>query len=100
MPNIVKRLSRTSLTVSEATLYTTPASTSTVVTNILLTNTANAATTCTIKFGTVEALSNVSVAANGVLAIDIKQTLEASEAISGFASATGVKIHISGMEVS
>lgn len=100
MPNIVKRLARTALTTSEATLYTTPASTNAVVTNIVLTNTTVTSASVTIKFGTIEVLSNVSVSANGALAIDIRQVLEATEIITGVASAAGIKCHISGMEVS
>ncbi len=100
MPNIVKKLARGSLTTSEATLYTTPASTNAVVTNIVLTNTTAAAITGTIKLSTVEVLSGVSVSANGVLALDIKQVLDAGELIQGNASAVGLRVHISGMEIS
>jgi hypothetical protein len=99
MPNTIKRCARTSLPTTEGVLFTTGASAQVVVTNILLTNTANAAASATIKFGTVEVLSSVTIPANGVLAIDIKQVLESNEVIYGLASAAGVRVHISGMEV-
>jgi|SanBayMetagenome_1026888.scaffolds.fasta_scaffold00172_2 hypothetical protein len=97
--NNMKRLSRGSLTTSETTLYTTPSGGQAVVTNIVLTNTTSSAITATIKLGTHEVLNASSVAANGVLAFDLRQTLESAEAISGFASAVGLKAHISGVEV-
>jgi hypothetical protein len=100
MPNLVKKLARQELATSEGTLYTTPSATSTVVTNIVLTNTTASAITGTIKLGTHEVLSSVSVAANGILALDLRQVLEANEIIAGVASSAGLKAHISGTEVS
>lgn len=98
--NNMKRLSRGSLTTSETTLYTAPASGGqAVVTNIVVTNTTSTAITATIKLGTHEVLNNSSVAANGVLAFDLRQVLESSETIAGSASAAGLKAHISGVEV-
>jgi hypothetical protein len=100
MPNIVKKLARQTLATSEGTLYTTPASTSTVVTNIVLTNTTASAITGTIKLGTHEVLSSASVSSNGILALDLRQVIEAGDTIAGSASAAGLKVHISGTEVS
>ena len=99
MPNNIKKIYRGTVGTSEGTLFTTGASAQVVVTNILLTNTTSTAVTATVKFGTTEVLSGVSVSANGVLAIDIRQALDSLETISAFASATGVRAHISGMEV-
>lgn len=100
MPNIVKKLARGSLTTSEATLYTTPASTNAVVTNIVVTNTTSSSITATVKLATVDVLSATAVAANGLLALDVKQVLDAAETITALASAAGLRIHISGMEIS
>jgi len=100
MPNIVKNMARQNLATSEGTLYTVPTSTSAVVTNIVLTNTTAAAIQATIKLATVEVLSGISIAANGILALDIKQVLAAGDVIAGSASATGLRAHISGMEIS
>jgi hypothetical protein len=41
----------------------------------------------------------VSIAANTVVVIDLKQTLTATQTITGGASTTAVQIHISGVEV-
>ena len=66
MPTVTKALARTAAATSSATLYTVPASTTTVITNIAVAN-AVLATTKTIK---------------------------------GFASATTIDFHISGVEIS
>jgi len=100
MPNIVKKLARGSVATTEASVYTTPGSAQAVVTNIVLTNTTGAAITSTVKLATVEVLAGVSIAANGVFAFDLRQVLDANEAISAVASAAGLKLHVSGMEVS
>ena len=99
MPNIVKKIARGSVATTEASVYSTPGSAQAVVTNIVLTNTTGAAITATIKLATVEVLSGVSIAANGVFAFDLRQVLDAAEEIRAVASATGLRLHISGMEV-
>ena len=99
MANNVKKLARGSVATTEAGVYTTPGSAQAVVTNIVLTNTTGAAITATVKLATVEVLAGVSIAANGVFAFDLRQVLDAAETIAAVASATGLKLHISGMEV-
>ena len=100
MPNIVKKLARASVTTSADTVvYTTPASAQAVVTNIVLTNTTGTAVAATIKLATVDVLSSISIAANGVFAFDLRQVLDASETITASATAVGLRLHISGMEV-
>ena len=99
MSNSVKKLARGSVLTSETTVYTAPGSGQAVVTNIVLTNTTGTAITSTIKLAGVEVLAGVSVAANGVFAFDLRQVLDASEAIAAVGSAAGLKLHISGMEV-
>lgn len=99
MANIVKRLSRGSVATTEATVYTTPGSATAVVTNIVLTNTTGTAVNVTVKLGTHEVLAAVPVAANGVFAFDLRQVLQSGETIAASASAAGIKLHISGMEV-
>jgi hypothetical protein len=99
MPNLIKKLARGSVATTEASVYTTPGSAQAVITNIVLTNTTGAAITATVKLATVEVLSGVSIAANGVFAFDLRQVLDSSEAIAASASAVGLRLHISGMEV-
>ena len=100
MPNLVKKLARVPLTTSATDVYTTPAATTSVVTNIVLTNTTGAALTATIRLSTVELVSALSVPANGVFMLDLKQVLNTTETINALASATGLRLHVSGMEIS
>ena len=99
MANLAKKLARVALTATSATPYTVPASTTTVVTNIVITNTTAAAVTATVKLATVDIISGATVSANGILALDLKQVLNATETIQAVASATGLNLHISGMEI-
>jgi hypothetical protein len=99
MPNTIKKLARGSVATTEATVYTTPGSGQAVVTNVVLTNTTGAAITATVKLSTVEVVAGVSIAANGVFAFDLRQVLDSSETIAASASAVGLRLHISGMEV-
>ena len=99
MANSVKKLARGSVATTDTTVYTAPGSGQAVVTNIVLTNTTGAAIEATVKLATVEVLAAVAIAANGVFAFDLRQVLDQSEVISASASATGLKLHISGMEV-
>jgi hypothetical protein len=99
MANTVKKLARGSVLTSEATVYTTPGSAQAVVTNIVLTNSTGTAITATVKLANVEVLAEISIAANGVFAFDLRQVLDASETIAAVASASGLRLHISGMEV-
>jgi hypothetical protein len=82
-------------------LYTVPASTTAIVTNIVVTNTAGSAGTFTIGMGTAGSntsfATTVAIAANAVVTFDIKQTLVATETITGGASATSINFAISGM---
>lgn len=82
------------------TLYTVPASTTTVVSNIAVTNTAASAGTFTLALNGVRICEAVSIAANSTTFIDLKQVLTATQVIAGGASATTINFHISGVEIS
>jgi len=100
MATVTKALARTPAATSSATLYTVPSATTTVVTNIVVDNTAGAAATFSILLDGVELLSAAAVDANSSVFFDLKQTLATTKIIAGFASATTVKFHISGVEIS
>lgn len=104
MATATKVLYRGAAATSNTTLYTAPnTSTSVVISNIAIANTATSAATVTLNIDTVAVLSAVSVAANSTSFIDLKQVLPANnpaKTISGSASATTVNFHISGVEVS
>lgn len=90
-------------TTTTTVLYTVPASTTTIVTNIAVTNTSSTDYTFTLGMGT--AGSNTSlhtastIAANSTAYIDLKQVLVATNTITGGASNVAVSFHISGVEV-
>jgi hypothetical protein len=100
MATVTKALARTSAATSSATLYTVPASTTTVITNIAVTNTATSAATFTLLLDDVDLHTTTAVAANSTVYIDLKQVLATTKTIKGFASATTVDFHISGVEIS
>ena len=99
MATVSKALARTAAATSSTTLYTVPASTTTVVTNILVTNTAGADATFTILLDDVSAATTVTVGALDTTAIDLKQVLATTKTIKGLASAVTVNFHISGVEI-
>jgi hypothetical protein len=80
-------------------LYTVPANTTAVVTSIVVTNTAGAVGTFTLGLGGTNLATTVNVAANDSTVIDIRQTLNATQTITGGASATTINFHISGVEI-
>jgi hypothetical protein len=94
-----KTLARTAAATSNATLYTVPSSTTAVVTNIVVANTAATAATFTIKLDGIDLLSGVALAANTTAFFDLKQVLTTTKVLAGSASATTVNFHISGVEI-
>ena len=100
MPTTTKALARAAFATSSATLYTVPSTTTTVVSNIVITNTAGSAGTFTLALNGVALASAVSVTANSITTIDLKQVLSATNTITGQASATTINYHISGVEIS
>ena len=85
------------------TLYTVPnTTTSTVVTNIAVTNTAASAGTFTIALDGTSLFTTVAIAANTTVFIDLKQVLAANatpKIIQGGASAIRINFHLSGVEL-
>jgi hypothetical protein len=100
MATISKVLFRGAATTSTGTtLYTTPAGTTAVVTNIVIENSSTSAATFTMALNSVPIASAVSIAANSITVIDMKQVLPATQILSGGASTTAVDIHVSGVEI-
>lgn len=101
MANTAKKLFRGTATTNLATvLYTVPASTTTVVTNIVATNASDSATTFSISFGGFAYCSQIAIEGRGIVTFDLKQVLSTTNTITGGAtSASSVIFHISGMEI-
>jgi hypothetical protein len=101
MPNTPKTLFRGAATTTVGTtLYTVPSATTTVVTSIVVTNTASSVGTFTLGFAGTNLATTVTVGALDSTVIDLKQTLTATQTITGGASATTINFHISGVEIS
>lgn len=94
-----KVLHRNAASTSNATLYTTPSSTTTIVTNIIVSNTASTAATFDLSLDGVQIFNDAAIAANSTAFFDLRQVLYATDLIEGLASADTVKFHISGVEI-
>ena len=100
MANSAKALFRGAATTNTSTtLYTVPSSTTAIITNIIVTNTAATDGTFTLTLDDVVFASAVTVPAKGIFTLDIKQVLATTKTIKGGANATSVNFHISGMEI-
>lgn len=99
MANTFKVLFRGAASTSNTTLYTTPSSTKTLVSSIVITNTAAANATFDMTFDGVSVANDVTVPANDSVILEPKQVLEQTDTIAGLASASTVNFHISGLEI-
>ena len=103
MATVTKALSRAAFATTEGDLYTVPTTgTTTVVTNIVVVNTGASAPSFNILLDGVELFEQTPIAGYSTVSIDMKQVLDANSTrkkIRGFASATTVKVHISGVEI-
>jgi hypothetical protein len=101
MATTSKALFRGAATTNTATvLYTVPSATTTVVTDIIVTNTAGASGTFTLAFGGTNVATTVTVPATDSTVISTKQPLTATQTITGGASAITINFHIAGVEIS
>ena len=100
MATTSKTLFRGAATTDTTTvLYTVPSATTSVITNIVVTNTDGASGDFTLAFAGTNFATTVTVGANDSTVIDIKQPLAATETITGGASAITINFHISGVEI-
>jgi hypothetical protein len=104
MATTSKVLFRGAATTNTATtLYTVPTTgTTTVVTSIIVANTAASGATYTLTIDGVAIATTVSIAANDTVIMDLKQVIPANatpKVVTGGASAITVNFHISGVEI-
>lgn len=99
MATTSKALYRGAAATSNTTLYTVPSATTTVVTNIVVSNTDSSSATFDLYLDEVFLANDVTLAANSMTTIDLKQVLDAADTIKGLASAVTVTFHISGVEI-
>lgn len=99
MANTATRMARGALTTTSANLYTVPAATTALVTEIIINNTTAGDITPTVRLAGVDFITGTPVPGNGMITIGLKQVLSAGEIISAFATAAGLNIFISGVQV-
>lgn len=99
MANTFTVLFRGAASTSSTTLYTVPASTTTLVTSVVVTNTAGTSATFDMSIGGVQIANDVNAPANDSIILEFKQVMDAADTIEGLASATTVNFHISGLEI-
>lgn len=100
MANTFTVLFRGSASVGSTTLYTVPSATTTLVTTMVVSNTASADATYDLSLSGTQIANDVSVPANDSVILEIKQVMDATDEIEGLASASTVNFHISGLEIS
>lgn len=101
MPFQHKRLvGPTVLTTSSVLAYTVPANKTSIIKQVVVTNTTASAATFTLRIGVNDAIFNaVSVAANDTMLINLSQVLAAGETLYAVASANStLNLTISGIE--
>jgi len=99
MANTFKVLARGQNITTASAVYTVPASTTTLVNNILIANTTASAQSYDIAFNDVNAAIGVNVPANDTAVLDIKQVLTTTQTIKLHGSSASVAFHVSGLEI-
>jgi hypothetical protein len=99
MATTAKALYRGAAATSSATLYTVPSSTTAIVNTIVVVNSAGSAGTFSLLLDDVPLGTTVAIPANESVILEIKQVLATTKTIKGFASATTIGFHISGLEI-
>jgi len=105
MANTPKKLYQNQLpSASGTTFYTVPASTTTIVSEVLITNRDTSARTYTLRMGTNsntdDVFDAISCPAGDTHQYGMNTVLEAADIITGFVDTSGnVNMRISGMEI-
>ena len=99
MANDFRVLFRGSASTSSATLYTVPANTTVSITSIVVANTGSTNQTYTMGIDGVSIATTIPVLANSSIVIEPKQVILATGTITGLASSTNIKFHISALAV-
>ena len=89
---------RGSAATSSATLYTVPSSTTSVLTDIVISNTSANQQYVTITVDGINLVPAVPISANAVINFQFKTVIATTKIVAGFATSTDVKFHISGVE--
>lgn len=85
---------------SSTTLYTVPAATTAVLTDIVISNTSSNQQYVTMTVDGINILPTVPVSANTVINLQPKTVIATTKILAGFATSADVKLHVSGVEIS
>ena len=83
---------------SSTTLYTVPSSTTSVLTDIVISNTSADQQYVTITVDGINLVPAVPISASAVINFQFKTVMATTKIIAGFATSTAVKMHLSGVE--
>ena len=100
MADTLKQLAKGTLADSNATIYTTPASTTAIVKSIILCNKTSSDATATIKLDGTNVVAAHNIPANDSLPLQLTAILETGDLIEGLSGTTdAIDYYISGIEV-
>jgi hypothetical protein len=100
MADTLKTLYKGTLNTTSTTLYTVPASTTTIVKEIILCNKTATDTTATITFDGGSIIAGKVVPKNDTYVVELHSVLAAGKIIAGLAgAASAIDVYISGIEV-
>jgi hypothetical protein len=94
-----KILHRAAAQTGSSTLYTVPASTTTIVTSIVVNNDGASTQTFILSLNSVQLFGTVNITAGATQIYNISQPLTTGQLITGNASSTEVNFHICGVEI-
>lgn len=100
MATLPKKLYIGTPATTSATLYTVPASTTTILKNLILANSTATAAVVTINVGGKTLLNSYPVAANDTVVLDLSLVLNAADTVTGIqTTANAINVFLSGVEV-
>jgi hypothetical protein len=83
---------------SSGTLYTVPSNTTSVLTDVVVSNTSDTQQYVTMTIDGINIIPTVPISASQVLNFQFRTVIPTGDVIAGYASSTGVKFHLSGVE--
>ena len=83
---------------SSTTLYTVPSATTSVLTDIVISNTSADQQYVTITVDGINLVPAVPISASAVINFQFKTVIGTTKIIAGFATSAAVKMHLSGVE--
>jgi hypothetical protein len=100
LATLAKRLYKGTAGTTVTTAYTTPASTTTIIKNVILTNKTAIDAWVTVTVATTEIIYQYLVTAKDTVTLDLSTVLNATETITVIAGTTAsINVYISGVEV-